>query len=273
MLVLRGSRFQGLTPEGQRVLEWARRIVGDARAMREEMLASDTGLSGHIRMAVIPTALAMVPRLTTPFRQRHPDVTFSILSATSIEVLTKLENFEIEAGMTYLENEPLGRVATVALYSERYRLITARRQSVLRPDERDVGGSLRPAALPSHAGHAEPADHQSAPRRSRRQRASDAGIELHDRALRAYPDRQVGIDHADEPRRKPRLRRTHPRHTDRRAGRQPSRGARRGRAGAPYARSSRRCFTKRGRSRSISGTIDRKLLSIDASDVLIVPVF
>lgn len=125
MLVLRGSRFQGLTPEGQRVLEWARRIVGDARTMREEMRASYRGLSGHVRMAAIPTALAMVPRLTTPFRQRHPDVTFSVISATSIEVLTMLENFEIEAGITYLENEPLGRVATVSLYSERYRLITA----------------------------------------------------------------------------------------------------------------------------------------------------
>lgn len=125
MLVLRGSRYQGLTPEGQRVLEWARRIVGDARTMRAEMEAAQRGLAGHIRIAVIPTALAMVPWLTTPFRERHPDITFSILSRTSIEVLTMLENFEIEAGITYLDNEPLGRMATVSLYSERYRLITA----------------------------------------------------------------------------------------------------------------------------------------------------
>jgi len=33
MLVQRGSRFQGFTPEGERTLDWARRIVGDARAM------------------------------------------------------------------------------------------------------------------------------------------------------------------------------------------------------------------------------------------------
>ena len=39
LLVWRGSRFGGLTPEGQRVLEWARRIVGDARTMRDEMRA------------------------------------------------------------------------------------------------------------------------------------------------------------------------------------------------------------------------------------------
>ena len=39
LLVNRGSRFQGFTPEGERVLEWARRIVGDARAMRQEIRA------------------------------------------------------------------------------------------------------------------------------------------------------------------------------------------------------------------------------------------
>lgn len=125
MLVRRGSRFQGLTTEGERVLEWARRIVGDARAMREEMRASREGLAGHIRIAAIPTALAIVSRLTTPFRERHPNVTFSILSRNSIEILHMLENLEVEAGITYLDNEPVGRVTTVPLYVERYQLITS----------------------------------------------------------------------------------------------------------------------------------------------------
>ncbi len=125
MLVKRGSRFQGLTPEGEQVLVWARRITGDMRAMREEMRAARHGLSGHIRIAAIPTALAMLQRLTTPFREKHPGVTFSVLSRTSIEVLSLLGNFDIDAGVTYLDNEPLGRVTSVPLYSERYQLITA----------------------------------------------------------------------------------------------------------------------------------------------------
>ncbi len=125
MLVKRGSRFQGITPEGEQVLGWARRISGDARAMREEMRAARHGLSGRIRIAAIPTALAMVPRLTTPLREKHPGVTFSVLSRTSIEVLSLLGNFDIDAGITYLDNEPLGRVISVPLYSERYQLITA----------------------------------------------------------------------------------------------------------------------------------------------------
>jgi DNA-binding transcriptional LysR family regulator len=125
MLVKRGSRFQGLTPEGEQVLVWARRIVGDTRTMREEMRAARHGLAGRIRIAAIPTALAMVPRLTTPFRNKHPGVTFSVLAGSSVEVLSLLGNFEIEAGITYLDNEPLGNVISVPLYSERYQLITS----------------------------------------------------------------------------------------------------------------------------------------------------
>ena len=63
--------------------------------------------------------------LTTPYRAKHPNVTFSILSRTSIEVLSLLDNFEVDVGITYLDNEPLGRVPRVPLYHERYRLLTA----------------------------------------------------------------------------------------------------------------------------------------------------
>jgi len=125
LLVNRGSRFQSFTPEGEKVLEWARRIVGDTRAMRAEVNALRHGLTGRLRIAAIPTALAMIASLTTPFRQRHPNVRFTIQSRTSIEVLEQLDNLEIDAGVTYLDNEPLGRVSTVPLYRERYRLITS----------------------------------------------------------------------------------------------------------------------------------------------------
>ena len=125
LLVVRGSRFQGFTPEGERVLDWARRIVGDARAMREEIKTLRSGLAGQLRIAAIPTALAMVAALTTPFRERHPNVQFTIYSRTSLEILDLLENLEIDAGVTYLGNEPLGRVNTVPLYHEHYQLLTS----------------------------------------------------------------------------------------------------------------------------------------------------
>jgi DNA-binding transcriptional LysR family regulator len=125
LLVQRGSRFRGFTPEGERVLEWARRIVGDARAMRQDIDALKRGLAGHVRIAAIPTTLAMTAMLTTPYRAKHPDVRFSIVSKTSIEVLRLLENLEVDAGLTYLDNEPVGRVNAVSLYLEEYRLLTS----------------------------------------------------------------------------------------------------------------------------------------------------
>lgn len=125
-LVRRGSRFGGLTPEGQRTLHWARQIVGDARRLREEMRFSREGLAGHLRLAVIPTALTWASRLAARFSARHPNVDFTILSRTSIEILAMLENLEIDAGLSYLDNEPLGRVTTAPLYREDYTLVCAR---------------------------------------------------------------------------------------------------------------------------------------------------
>ena len=124
-LVFRGSRFQGLTPEGQRVLDWARRIVGDTRAMRDEMRTVHSGLSGNLRLGVIPTALPMVADLTAPFVARHPNVRVTVLSRTSAEILSGIERLELDAGLTYLDNEPLGRVAQVPLYAEFYRFLCA----------------------------------------------------------------------------------------------------------------------------------------------------
>lgn len=124
LLVNRSSRFHGLTPEGERVLEWAKRIVGDSRAMRQEVRTLKEGLVGQLKLAVIPTALGIVSALTTPFREKHPGVRFTVRSASSTEVLEMLDNLEIDAGITYLDNEPLGRVRTVPLCSERYRLLT-----------------------------------------------------------------------------------------------------------------------------------------------------
>jgi DNA-binding transcriptional LysR family regulator len=125
LLVQRGSRFVGLTPEGEHVLQWAQRIVADSRAMRAEVRDLRRGLSGHLRLAAVPTALPLVARLTTPYHARHPEVEFTVLSRTSEEILALLEGLEIDAGLTYADGERLGRVRMQVLAPERYCLVTA----------------------------------------------------------------------------------------------------------------------------------------------------
>ena len=93
--------------------------------MRQEVRTLKQGLSGHLKIAAVPTALAMVSALTTPYRAKHPNVKFTILSRTSTDVLSMLENLEVDAGLTYIDNEPLGRMRAVPLYLEQYRLLTS----------------------------------------------------------------------------------------------------------------------------------------------------
>ncbi len=126
LLVHRSGKFGGFTPEGERVLGWAQRIVADARAMREEVRALRHGLSGHLRLAVVPTATPLVARLTTGLRTRHPGITFSVRSCSSHEVLAAMDALEADAGITYVDGEPVGRVRALPLLAESYRLLTAR---------------------------------------------------------------------------------------------------------------------------------------------------
>ena len=125
LIVERGSRFRCFTPEGERVLDWARRIVGDVRAMRQEIEALKKGLTGHLRLAVIPTALPFVAELTVPLKARYPEVSVTVLSLPSDAILTKLENLEVDIGITYVDSEPPARFESVTLYEEQYVLLVA----------------------------------------------------------------------------------------------------------------------------------------------------
>ncbi len=128
-IVQRGQRFEGFTPEGARIIDWAQRILADCEGLNQEMSEMRHGLVGHLRIGAIPTALSMVPRLTTPFHARHPHVALSVLSQTSQQIQRALDNFEIDIGVTYLNNEPLAHVRTLPFYRERYVLVTPRDSS------------------------------------------------------------------------------------------------------------------------------------------------
>jgi DNA-binding transcriptional LysR family regulator len=91
------------------------RIVGEARSLRQSLDAMRRGLHGLLRIGAIATALPIVHRLAVPFRTHHPGVDFTIHSRTSTEILEGLDDMKIDAGLTYLDNEPVGRVTGVLL--------------------------------------------------------------------------------------------------------------------------------------------------------------
>lgn len=120
MIVKRDRRFIGLTPEGELVLSHARRILADAQSMKDSLSELRSGLRGTLRLGAIPTALPLVAHITAPFSRRYPAVKLTVLSLTSQEIQSRIDNFELDVGLTYLDNEPLSAVVPKPVYHESY---------------------------------------------------------------------------------------------------------------------------------------------------------
>lgn len=144
-VVERGNRFKGFTPEGQRVLAWAQRILADCDALEQELVTSRRHLRGRLTLGVIPSALAMVAPLVRALQARQHGVSVKLLSRSSIEIQRGLDGFELHAGVTYLDNEPLVHVRTLPLYREHYVLLARRGEGL---DGRRSIGWAEAAELP-----------------------------------------------------------------------------------------------------------------------------
>ncbi|MFJ9582339.1 LysR family transcriptional regulator [Streptomyces acidicola] len=123
-IVRRGRRYEGLTPEGEVVLAWAHRILAERDALRQELSALRGGLTGTLRLGVVPTALPVASLLTTPFCERHPRAGVTLESLSSAQITHGLAEFELDAAMTYLDDDTLRQVRRFPLYEERYMLLT-----------------------------------------------------------------------------------------------------------------------------------------------------
>lgn len=55
-LINRGHSFEGLTPEGERLVVWARRILAEHDAFKAEVDAVRSGVTGTLRLGTVPTA-------------------------------------------------------------------------------------------------------------------------------------------------------------------------------------------------------------------------
>lgn len=125
-LVVRSHRFVGLTTEGEKLLAWGRQILTDYNSLKDDLSGARAGLTGLLKLGVIPAAMPSVSFITARFAKAHPAATVEVQSLTSRAIQDGLDAFELDGGMTYLENEPLERVRRVPLYRERYVFVAKR---------------------------------------------------------------------------------------------------------------------------------------------------
>lgn len=122
-LIVRDRRFVGLTAEGHAILPWAQRLLADHEGLRQA--AAEMGsLSGELRLGVIPASMPATGPLARSLMRLHPRLSVNIRSMTSRQIEQGLIEYELDAGLTYVTNEPPAQLVAVPLYAERYRFLT-----------------------------------------------------------------------------------------------------------------------------------------------------
>jgi len=123
-LVNRDRRFIDLTPEGHAILPFARQLLADHEGLRHAIDAPAGPLRGELRIGSIPAAMPSIGYLVKTLHASHPKLSVTIRSLTSREIERALLGYELDAGLTYLDNEPPAQVRAVPLYAERYLFAT-----------------------------------------------------------------------------------------------------------------------------------------------------
>jgi DNA-binding transcriptional LysR family regulator len=134
-LVRRGQKFEGLTPEGERLVHWARRVLADCDALKQEVTALKTGLVGELRLGVVPAAATTVALLTDPFCAAHPLVRVQLeTNLRSAGIVERIRRFELDAGILYPDRHDTADLLVTPLYEEQHVLIAGGELVTGKPD-------------------------------------------------------------------------------------------------------------------------------------------
>lgn len=71
-LINRGHNYEGLTPEGERLVVWAKRILAEQQAFKAEVAAVQSGITGTLRLGTEPTASTTQVLPVAAFCAAHP---------------------------------------------------------------------------------------------------------------------------------------------------------------------------------------------------------
>ncbi len=124
-IINRGRVFVGLTPEGERVLASAQRMLSERDMLQQDLSSVAGHPTGKLIIGAVPTAVPIAGRFAAMLQAQHPGITPSVLSMTSDEIENGLEKLSLDLGLGYtdrLQTQKL-RLRSLAQYTEHYFLV------------------------------------------------------------------------------------------------------------------------------------------------------
>jgi DNA-binding transcriptional LysR family regulator len=130
-IVRRGRAYEGLTPEGQRVLETAHRMLREHEVLRQDLHSGIDAPRGTIAIGAVPTAIPVASRFAARLQARQPGIVPVVRTLASAEIESGLENLSLDMGLGYTErmSRREGRLEAVPQYIERYYLLQRARRA------------------------------------------------------------------------------------------------------------------------------------------------
>lgn len=128
-LFTRGSGGATLTPAGESLLPWARRMLSDAASARRE-LAELAGLErGRVRLGATPTlCISLVAETLSGFHAAHPAIEIGLVEQGSLRLLSDLAAGELDVALVTTSRPPADdRVTLEPLLTEELVVISSAR--------------------------------------------------------------------------------------------------------------------------------------------------
>lgn len=118
-IVKRGRRFEGLTPEGERVLAWAQQMLEDCQRLKQELHSfREQAMDGPFRVGISPATIALGSVMSIPFAEKAPAVKLSVETMGVDLLLKALRAGQIDIALSYLTEPPEDGLSHHLLYPE-----------------------------------------------------------------------------------------------------------------------------------------------------------
>ncbi len=124
-IVKRGRAFAGFTPEGQRILTSAQRMLHEHELLQQELNSVAGKPHGVLTIGVVPTAIPIAARFSATLQARHPGISPVVRSMSSPEIEVGLESLSVDIGLGYTDRvgQRGMRLRSIPQYTERYFLL------------------------------------------------------------------------------------------------------------------------------------------------------
>lgn len=122
-IVFRGRTFQGFTQEGKCVVEWAKRLMADRAGMLDELAIMQKDLHGKLRIGAMPSSSPMLPTVVQHILKHYPAINVDIQFMGIDRLIQSLKNFDLDIGITDLDQLDDNRLETLPLYEEPFHLL------------------------------------------------------------------------------------------------------------------------------------------------------